>query len=282
MIGLTAHALNLVRVGKFCFSKAPLSWLFISGVYHNSPAHAPINPPPDTVKVTRDTTIIKGTASASGLVQTGDENRLVTSLLSDLTIGNRRFEVAPLTSVAYSSKPHAQVEGEYLENVIVRYHQTQTFYPAAGIDFEKSFLRKIRYRYSGGFTLVCNLLSRESQRIKLGVGYNHEVTQYEINAFYPSIDNRLHYSRSLDQIYVRLKGENSLFNHAVVFSYDFFYQPTLQNFSDYRWTLIANLDLPLNRRFSFRSSAVSSYEKFVATNVARYNFRLTFGASWSM
>ena len=231
----------------------------------------------DSIIKKADTTRLRGNVSATGLIQSGNENRFVASLLSELNIGNKKYMVLPITSIAYSTKPHAQVEGEYLENVIIRYHQQHLFYPAIGLSFEKSFLRKIDYRYSAGLTIVANLMNKSNQSIKLGVGYNHEFTQYILDAFKPPIDGNLYYSRNLNQVYVRLKGVNHFFKNSLVFSYDFFYQPNLQNLNDYRWTLISNLDFPLNKNLSFRISDISSYENFVATKVSRENFRLTYG-----
>jgi hypothetical protein len=231
----------------------------------------------DTAIKKSDTTHLKGNISATGLIQSGNENRFVASLLSELSIGNKQYEVLPITSIAYSTKPHAQVEGEYLENVIVRYGQQHFIYPAIGLSFEKSFLRKIDYRYSAGITLAANLVNKNDQSVKLGIGVNHEFTQYKAGAFTPPIDDNLSYSRNVNQIYIRLKGVNHFFKNSLVFSYDLFYQPNIQDLTDYRWTLISNLDVPLNNKISFTVSAVSSYETFVATNVANYNFRLTYG-----
>ena len=71
----------------------------------------------DTVVKKADTKHFKGNVSATGLIQSGNENRFVASLLSEITIGNRSYQVLPITSIAYSTKPHAHVEGEYLENI---------------------------------------------------------------------------------------------------------------------------------------------------------------------
>jgi len=228
-----------------------------------------------------DTTSVKGNVSATGLIQSGNENRFVASLLSEITIGNRGYQVLPITSIAYSTKPNAQVEGEYLENIIIRLRQQHTFYPAAGLSFEKSLLRKIDYRYSAGLTMVANLMSKDGQSIKLGIGMNHEFTQYVNGAFTLPFNDNSNYNRHLNQVYIRLKGVNHFLTNSLVFSYDFFYQPNIQDINDYRWTLISNLDIPFNRKLSFRMSSVSSYEKFVAANVSHDNFRLTYGINLS-
>ena len=235
----------------------------------------------DSLNKKPDTTRIKGDVSVTGLIQSGNENRSVASLLSEITIGNRSYQVLPITSIAYSTKPHAEVEGEYLENIIIRIQQEHTFYPAAGLSFEKSLLRKIDYRYSADLTMVANLMNTNEQSIKFGVGLNREFTQYVANAFVPPLDGNVFYSRNLNQIYARLKGVNHFFKNSLIFSYDFFYQSNVQNFDDYRWTLIGNLDFPINKKLSFRISDVSSYENFVATNVSRQNFRLTYGINLS-
>jgi len=238
--------------------------------------------PPDTTFKPPDTAFIRGSVGVTGLIQTGDENRTVATLLSLVTMGNHIYEVEPLTSIAYSSKPGAQVEGEYLENILVRYGQEHSFYPALGLSFESSFLRKINYRLSTGLTLVYNLLRSKGQSIKLGAGYNHELTQYKPRAFIPPVDkDHVHYIRQSDQVYIRLKGKNDLFRGKLILSYDFFIQPDIKDFTDYRWTLLGSLDFPLTGKISLRASAVGSYESFVAANVHPYNFRLTYGINVS-
>jgi len=233
-------------------------------------------------KQTFDTTKITGNVSVSGLIQSGNENRTVASLLSELTIGNKEYEVLPLTSIAYSTKPHATVENEYLENVIIRYHQKKTFYPAMGLSFEKSLLRKIDYRTSFSLTGVCNIVNKNNQTLKLGLGLNYEITHYTSNAFLlPSNEVDDNFNRHLKQAYARLKGRNTFFKSIIILSYDFFYQPNLENFPDYRWTLIGNLDIRMNKLLSFRVSAVDSYEAIVAQSVHKNNFRLTYGLNIS-
>lgn len=237
-----------------------------------------MKPAPVPVASGVDSFKIRGNVSVTGLIQTGNEMRTVASQLSVITLGKRDYEIEPLTSIAYSTKPGKQVEGEYLENVIIRFLPEHRFYPAIGLSAEKSLLRKIDYRWSAGATIVCNIVKLHFHTIKLGLGYNHEFTQYVLNAFDPPyIPGNDFYGRSLDQVYVRLKGINNFFAGKLVLSYDFFYQPSIRDLSDYRWTLIGNLDIPLTRLISFRSSAVDSYEKFVATGVYQNNFRLTYG-----
>lgn len=237
-------------------------------------------PGPSNVPTTSrvDSFKIRGGVSVSGLIQSGNEMRTVASLLSVITFGKKSYEIEPLTSIAYSTKPGKQVEGEYLENVIIRLLPEHTFYPAVGLSTEKSYLRKIDYRWSAGATIVCNIVRLQDQVIKLGLGYNHEFTRYVRGAFDPPyIPGNNYYGRDLDQVYIRLKGRNNFFKGKLVLSYDFFYQPSIRDLSDYRWTLIGNLDIPLSRLISFRSSAVDSYEQFVATGVYQNNFRLTYG-----
>lgn len=255
----------------FCTNYALAKWLLNNEITDTASQAA------DTAKIK-----VKGSNSLSGLFQSGNENRFVLSFLSDLIIGNYRFQVLPLTSIAYSSKPHAQVEGEYLENIIVRLNQRHTFYPALGFSFEKSFLRKIDYRASAGITLVCNILDKKQQSIKLGIGVNYEYTQFAENAFHPVNSINKDFDRRLQQIYARLKGKNPLFKNMIVVSYDFFIQPNIANLNDYRWTLIGNIDIPMNKRFSFRINSIGSYETFVAFNVHPYNFRLTYGINVSI
>lgn len=115
----------------------------------------------------KDTINFKGSVAATGIVQTGDENRTVFSLLSVLKISTQKYQIEPLTSIAYSTKPGKQVEGEYLENIIFRYHQNKAIYPAIGTAFEQSFLRKINFRYTLSAAVVFNLLKKENQILKL-------------------------------------------------------------------------------------------------------------------
>jgi Protein of unknown function, DUF481 len=235
-----------------------------------------------TAQAITDSFKIKGNVSISGLIQTGNEMRTVASLLSDITMGKARYEIEPLTSIAYSTKPGKIVERELLENVIFRFFQDHTLYPALGITFESSLLRKIDYRWSIGPTIVWNLMKSNQQMIKLGIGYNHEFTQYLHYAFIPPpapVDN--YYSLHSDQIYIRLKGRNEFLSNKLVFTYDFFFQPSIQDLTDYQWTLIGSLDIPISKKFYFRASAVDSYEEFVATGVYQNNFRLTYGINYS-
>jgi Protein of unknown function, DUF481 len=235
-----------------------------------------------TAQAITDSFKIKGNVSVSGLIQTGNEMRTVASLLSDVTMGKTRYEIEPLTSIAYSTKPGKIVERELLENIIFRLFQNHLFYPALGLTVETSLLRKIDYRWSIGPTIVWNLMKSNYQMIKLGIGYNHEFTQYLPYAFIPPpIPDDNYYSLHSDQIYIRLKGRNEFFSNKLIFTYDFFFQPSIRDLTDFQWTLIGSLDFPVSKKFSIRASAVDSYEEFVATGVYQNNFRLTYGINYS-
>ncbi|MBC7887296.1 MAG: DUF481 domain-containing protein [Ferruginibacter sp.] len=230
--------------------------------------------------VNKDSFKLRGNISVTGLIQTGNENRTVVSLLSLISLGNSQYQVEPLTSIAYSTKPGRQVEGEYLENIVVRYQQKKLFYPAAGFSFEKSLLRKIDYRWSSAILIIFNLLQKDDQLIKAGIGYNHDFTRFVSGAFNGStIANKIGYRQNSDQLYLRLKGKNNFFKNNFILSYDFYYQPSFSNFNDYRWTLISNLDIPVTKLVDLRANLLSSYDSLVATSIAKYNFRLTYGIS---
>lgn len=223
----------------------------------------------------KDTLKCKGAVSATGIVQTGDENRTVFSLLSVLKIGTKIFQVEPLTSIAYSTKPGKQVEGEFLENIIFRYHQNKTFYPAIGTAFERSFLRKIYFRSTLSVAVVYNLLKKTEHQVKIALGFSNENTKYNSGAFRPVINTEDLFSKCTQQFYTRVKGEHNFKKLKV--SYDIFYQASLIHFADNKWFIIGNADYSIAKHLAIRASALNSYENVVAVNVSKNNFRLTYG-----
>lgn len=127
-------------------------------------------------------------------------------------------------------------------------------------------------------TIAVNILNSTHQKIRFGLGYSHEFVQYLPGAFTTGNNN---FSRSNNQVYARLKGRDSFFKSKIILGYDFFFQPLINNFSDYRWSLFSSIDFVINKHFSVKTSAVSSYEDFVATGVQKNNFRLTYGFNFS-
>lgn len=225
----------------------------------------------------KDTLKYTGSVAVTGLVQSGDENRTVLSLLSVFKIGTRKYQVEPLMSLAYSTRPGKQVEGEYLENIIFRYRYDKKFYPAAGISFEHSLLRKINFRYRISAVLVYNIINKNGQSLKLAAGCSHEYTKFEEGAFTPPINGKNHYSRQVEQLYTGIKGENNIGKLKLI--YDFFYQAAFKNLSDIRWLMIGTLDYTIAKHLSVRASALNGFENFRATAVSANNFRLTYGVN---
>lgn len=226
-----------------------------------------------TAQAVKDSIQLRGEIGLTGLVQTGDETRTVLSLLSDLRIGNKRWQAEPLSSIAYSNKPHKQVEGEYLENLLLRYHPLQKVYPAIGLLVEHSLLKKIKVRNNIVVVAVWKWVEEAHSKWKLAPGIGYEWVRYEPGSI--QADGADSSRRKMVFVYGHIKGEQAW--KLLRLHLDFFYQASMRALSDNRWYGIAALDCSFGKIISFRTSLLYSYESVLAKDVAHYNFRLTYG-----
>jgi hypothetical protein len=77
-----------------------------------------------------------------------------------------------------------------------------------------------------------------------------------------------------------LFGRHQLANRKLIFHYDFYAQPSVEQSDNLRWQAEVGLDIPLWKGVSFSSNFIYTYESIVTEKQKSQDSILTFGFSY--
>lgn len=245
------------------FTKAQVDSLLkvkIDSILHHTHTQPSVSTPPPANK------IFHYALGFDGTVNLGNLNRYLLS-------SRNNFSLVSGKKVWISLSPYfavGELNGQLLEREMTTDLNMTTFYqkPIYFLFFatvEKSNLRAIDWRSLAGIGIGYHLLSNP----RLGFSLSNALT-YEETDFAKQEDIQVIRNSS------RLRLDYNFFKKKILISHTVFFQPAL-NSNNLRWSNLLNIDIPLNKRFSFRWSAFTTYESLTAVGKQNYDSRLTFG-----
>ena len=216
-----------------------------------------------------DTTLIRYSGQLSGQYTSGGVNRALFATTHSVTLLRGLHFGAPLTgSFTYGKQDRRLREREWLLNATPYYRKGHfRFYGIGG--FERSNLRGIDSRYQlgagPGWAFYQDSLGREVAVSNLLI---REATYFQDGS-----------SRTVSRNSTRLKVAYSY--RVFTFNSTTFYQPNLQDFSDYRVTHASSLALRFTPRFAITSTYVYTFENRILEGKPRDNTNVTIGVTYS-
>jgi hypothetical protein len=136
---------------------------------------------------------------------------------------------------------------------------------------ENSNLRSINVRYMGGGGIGCHFVRTENNRFSITNAIVYEATDF----FAPN--DKIETLRNS----LRIKGSHRFGSKHFSLKYLSFFQPSLLNINNLRWSTQIWAEIFISKSLSFRATAENYYEGFVATNRKRNDSRLSVGFSFS-
>lgn len=244
------------------FTKAQVDSLLkvkIDSVLHHTHAPTDVSSPPVNK-------IFHYTLGFDGTVNLGNLNRYLLS-------SRNNFSLVSGKKIWISLSPYfavGELNGQLLEREMAADLNMTTFYqnPVYLLFFatvEKSNLRAIDWRSLAGVGIGYHWLSNPRFSFSISNALTYEETD-----FAKQEDIQVVRSSS------RLRLDYNFFKKKILISHTVFFQPAL-NTNNLRWSNLLNIDIPMNKRYSFRWSAFTTYESVTAAGKQNYDSRLTFG-----
>ncbi|MCA8829826.1 DUF481 domain-containing protein [Hymenobacter pini] len=216
-----------------------------------------------------DTTIIRYSGQLSGQYTSGGVNRTLFATSHSVTLLRGLHFGAPVTgSFTFGKQERRLREREWLLNATPYYWKGHfRFYGIGG--YERSNLRGIENRYQlgagPGWAFYQDSLGREVAVSNLLI---REATYFQDGS-----------SRTVSRSSTRLKVTYSY--RVFTLNSTTFYQPNLQDFSDYRVTHASSLALRFTPRFAITSTYTYTFENRIPEGKPRDNTNVTIGVAYS-
>ncbi len=93
---------------------------------------------------------------------------------------------------------------------------------------------------------------------------------------YNKITNEINTWRATARIY----GLTNIANNKLNFTYEFWYQQSVQDVHNYRYHYEAALALPLSKKLNFITAVNGSYENIIPIGLKHGDLKLTFGLTF--
>lgn len=198
----------------------------------------------------------------------GNVSRRLVNWQNEFAYSDSTLELATNPRYVYGIQNGQNAENELYTDLILNLFPKNVLYVLGFGTVEKSNLRSIdvRQQYGGGLGL--HLIRKPKNIFSITNALIYEKTDFEENQTIETFRNS-----------TRIKGKHLLFKDKLIITHLSFFQPSLQNQKNYRWSNLVNFDIPFTKHLSFQIVFENTYESIVAEGRKNNDSRLMFGFS---
>ena len=224
-----------------------------------------------------DSLKLKADLSLTGLYQGGNVETLIFRAKSSVSFKPIKSTVFKTqNSYVYQEFGKTKADEDILSLNFLYFNPEQKFYPLLLGFFSTNFRREIDRRALIGAGVTYQIFNKKNSWLKVALSSEYEHTRFDEFIFNIAEYNG---SETIDTWRGTLwtSGKYHLFKKKVVFSHEFYYQPSLQEKNNFRWQGDVSLEFPLWEFLSFKINYLHTYESIVIANQNREDRFLTFG-----
>lgn len=224
-----------------------------------------------------DTLDLKAKLALTGLWQGGNVETVIFRAKSDLSWRPLKSWVFKTqNSYVYQEFGKVKADEDILSLNFLYFNPQKRIYPLLLGFASTNFRRKIDLRYLLGAGVTFQVFKRNQSGVKVAISSEYEKTNFgEVNF------NRTQYngtaSLSTYRATLWVRGRYAVFDKKMVFSHEFYIQPSLERADNFRWQADLGLELPLWTFLNFKVNYLHTFESIVIANQKQEDHILTFG-----
>lgn len=223
-------------------------------------------------RMAMDSLHIRYFVSATGLIQSGNVERVLLPTISNITFSKNKFEVRQTFNYSYGTigtfNGKIKLEDELLARTELAIFQKKRFYPYSWGLYEKSNIRNITERWLGGVGLGFNILNTKQHMLSFRNGIAYEKTIFSVR----ESNDVLRYS-------ARVAGSHWLFARKMNISHETYIQPAINKSDDFRFRTVWRINVPIWKHISLTTLIDKGYESVVDFGKKKNNFFMSYGLS---
>lgn len=218
-------------------------------------------------------------AATTGSLSLGNVERFLVISNVDFSHLTKRIGLKTSNTYIYGTFRRTLTEDDFISKNFFYLVPQNRFYPYLMLWLEKNYRRRFDLRYQMGAGITYQLLRQKKNSIKLSLNLTTEETRFFNNQFreFENGDSRV---IATWRVAGRLYGHHRLLKNKLHFTYEFWYQPSLEYEDNFRYHGDFLLEIALNKILSFRTAFNYTHENIVLTGVQRDDTFFTFGLSF--
>jgi hypothetical protein len=227
-----------------------------------------------------DTMLFQARLSLSGNWQTGNVEMLAWRSKADVSFAPlRKVVFKSQNSYLYQEFFKRQADEDIFSRNFLYLNPQAKVYPFAIAFLSTNFRREIDFRYFVGLGLTWQVMRHQKHLLKVSLSGVYENTDFAKTTFNESQYNGNQSIQTWRSTFW-LFGRHQLANRKLIFHYDFYAQPSVEQSDNLRWQAEVGLDIPLWKGVSFSSNFIYTYESIVTEKQKSQDSILTFGFSY--
>jgi len=224
-----------------------------------------------------DTLKLKANLSLSGLYQGGNVETIIFRAKNEFTYKPfKRFVYKNTNSYIYQEFGGDKADEDILSLNFLYLNPNKRLYPQILGFFSTNFRRKIDYRYLLGVGATYQILTKEKNWLKTSLSSEFESTEFNATQFNEAQYNGMSSIQTL-RATLWLQGKHHFFKGKMIFGHQSYYQPSLEESNNYRWSTDLSLEFPIWKYLNFKINYIHTTESVVVANQEQEDQFLTFG-----
>jgi hypothetical protein len=208
---------------------------------------------------------------------TGNVERLLITNNFDVSHVGKTIGVKSSNNYTYGTIFGFETENDVFSRNFVYLYPQRRLYPYVMLWLQSSVRQQIGFRYQAGAGASVAIVQKPAHQLKLSTTVSQENTRYQGAVFNITPENLSGDEVSNWRGTVRLLGHHRIANNKLNIKYETWYQPAFDDSNNWRYYLQAAVELPITKRFSFRSALIYSHENISLSAIKRDDKILTFG-----
>ncbi|MDP4601107.1 MAG: DUF481 domain-containing protein [Polaribacter sp.] len=224
-----------------------------------------------------DTLKIKGQLSLTGFWQGGNVQTVIFRAKTEGSVEAFKNTVLKTSnSYVYQEFGKVKADEDILSLNFLYFNTHKKVYPLLLGFVSTNFRREIDIRYLFGGGLSFQIFNDKTNWIKMSLSTEYEQTNFnKTNFSRPEYNGNSTINTWRGTIW--LNGKYHLFKKKLILNHESYFQPSFQDYKNYRWQADISAELPIWKYLNFKISYLHTSESLVIENQKQEDKFLSFG-----
>lgn len=209
----------------------------------------------------------------------GNVDRLLFRSLAQVKHIHPKWGFASNNRHIYGTFGTVQTENDLISRNFIYLFPKRKIYPYVMTWLESNYRRQLNFRYQVGPGVTFSVLQLEKHLLKLSVTGTYERSEYRVATF-TELGNTGSVFVSVWRATGRIYGVHSFFKDHLRLNYEFWWQQSLTDVSNYRYHAILNVDVPIYRGLAVEATFDQYYERVVPVGSRQGDTYFTIGITY--
>lgn len=219
----------------------------------------------------------------NGTVALGNIERLLLRTSGEFARIGKIFAFKSTHTYTYGTILRNKTEDDLTSANFLYYKPFAKISPYAKLWVESNFRHQKNYAYQTGLGLTYTPISQKNHTLKLSANISFEESDFKSNNFVsPFAENSLYESKRVQvwRYLGRIYGRSKLLENKLIWYYDAWLQPAIEDFENQRFRFFTSLNLRIHKHFYLQTTFNYTRESLIIEGIKNYDGFGTIGFLW--